>query len=673
MKRSMILVLLFAIASIAYSQAQESPDTTKTYKLEGITVEGIRADAKTPVSQKTVSTVELNKINFGQEPNLLLTKLPAFTAYSDAGSYSNYSYIRLRGIDQTRINMTLDGAPLNDPEDQGVYFANFTNFLQSTSDVQVQRGVGTSTNGVASFAGSMNFNSVALTDRGGDVQYGIGSFNSNRFTIGYSTGLTKEVAFYTRYSNSKSDGYKYHSGNQSYSWFFGGGWFGETDAVKVFGFIGSTKDGLAYAAVPMADILRDPRTNIVSPLESDDFRQNFVQVQYLKQYDDKFSMNASVYYSHLNGWFTWDGTSYELPVFNYKLQSDLYGGLVNYNAVFDNTSLHFGIHVNTYRRDHSMNYLGDKFDQYFNSGYKSEESIFLKGTQKIDKLSVFADMQFRGVNFKYVPQKENGTGERSVNWMFFNPRIGVTYAISNYTDYYASVGMTGREPTRLDMFAGGDYIDSTNVSELGDLSRVKPEYNVDFEFGVNYHNENLSYKLNGYAMKFRNEIAAVGPMGALGLPLRKNVESSYRLGIEFDGTYKFGRFTLTNNSSFNHSKILKYVTDYNDAVHNNVTPLMTPTIISNTSVGYDGRILGLTLEGRYVSSAYIDNENTTMVPEYFVMDATLNVHFTDRILISLQYNNFTDKRYFTGGYVSDQPYYYTQAPANYYMTFKVGF
>jgi len=320
-----------------------------------------------------------------------------------------------------------------------------------------------------------------------------------------------------------------------------------------------------------------------------------------------------------------------------------------------------------------MNYIGDTFDQYFNSGYKNEQSIFTKVTHKIDKISLFADLQFRGVNFTYEPQKEIGIGRKYVDWMFCNPRVGITYSKSDYTDYYISIGSTGREPTRLDMFAGGDYIDSTNVAELGDLTRVKPEYVTDVEFGINYHGENLSYKLNGYVMKFRNEIAAIGPMGALGLPLRKNVESSYRLGIEFDGTYKFGKFILSNNSSFNNSSILKYVTDYNDAVHNNVTPLMTPKFISNTSFGYDGRILGLTLEGRYVSSAYIDNENTTMVSEYFVMDATLNVHFTDKLLLSIQYNNLTDKRYFSGGYVSDQPYYFTQAPKNYYMTLKVTF
>ena len=238
--------------------------------LEAATITAVRGDAAAPVARASIDQAELERRYFGQELPLLLTASPSITAYSDAGSYSGYAYMRLRGIDQSRINITLDGIPLNDPEDHFVYFSNFPDLTNSLRSVELQRGVGASSNGVASYAGSLTMESVSLAgaQRGGDLQLERGSFDSNRGSIEYATGLLpSKLSFYGRVSAQETEGYRYHSGNRSGSFFASGGYFGDRDIVKLVAFGGRARNGLAYLAAS-STISSRTRGRIPSPSRS---------------------------------------------------------------------------------------------------------------------------------------------------------------------------------------------------------------------------------------------------------------------------------------------------------------------------------------------------------------------------------------------------------------------
>ncbi len=266
--------------------------------LEASTITAVRGDDAAPVTRATIDEAELDRRYFGQELPLLLTTAPSVTAYSDAGSFSGYSYMRLRGIDQTRINITLDGIPLNDPEDHFVYFSNFPDLTNSLQSVELQRGVGASSNGVASYAGSLMMESVSLAggQRGGEVQLERGSFDSNRGSLEYATGLLpSRLSLYARGSVQQTEGYRRNSSNRSESFFLSGGYFGDRDIVKLVAFGGRARNGLAYLAASAEDLAADPRANPLTESERDDFFQDFASAQYTRLLGPDASVGVTAY------------------------------------------------------------------------------------------------------------------------------------------------------------------------------------------------------------------------------------------------------------------------------------------------------------------------------------------------------------------------------------------
>src|SRR4051794_36502269 len=232
--RALAIAAPFLFTSVAFAQrpAKDSSrtDTTPAQKLERVMISAVRASGTAPISEKTLSTQELTRRNFGEDvPLLLQGAAPSLTSYAETANYWGYSYIRLRGIDQSRINLTLDGIPLNDPEDQVLYFADFPDLASSLRSVQVQRGVGTSSNGTAAYAGSINMETLPLAgaERGGSVQVTGGSFGSRRASVAYQSGLLpNRFAWYVRASDLRTGGYRYHSGVDGRSVFMSAGYFG---------------------------------------------------------------------------------------------------------------------------------------------------------------------------------------------------------------------------------------------------------------------------------------------------------------------------------------------------------------------------------------------------------------------------------------------------------------
>lgn len=651
---------------------QTSDSTAFSTELEELTVIGsIRADEKTPVTQKTLTLSQIENSSFGQELPMLLNTTQSVTSYSDAGNYFGYTYFRLRGIDQTRINFTLNGIPLNEPEDQGVYFNNFVDFTNSIESMQIQRGVGTSTNGVASFGGSINFQPVSLSKPLVEFQLGLASYNTQRYSLEYCTGIQNNYSVYLRYSDVSSDGYKYNSANKSESVYLSAGLFYEKDIITYNTFYGNQKNQMAYLATSIDDIGINPRINYLSPDERDHFKYWFNSLQHTTNRFLDVTLITSIYYIKLDGNYDY---LYSPDMYNYRLNSNFMGFISNISKSFGDVKMDGGIHINTYDRQHSSIVKPIETDLYNNTGKKNEFSTFFKIAYEYGTTVFYGDIQFRSVKFSYLPDRNYDIQVDDINWKFLNPKIGFLMKLGRNITYYSSIGMTQREPNRLDMLQGYDDIDEYNYVDIVSLSNVKPEKIINIETGVKFEYTKFKFNITAFTMQFENEIAAVGQISTVyALPLRKNVPSSSRHGFEFDMLWNVSdRFYIENNVTLMNANIDKYTTDYDSITYTDVTPLLTPNTIVNTKFNYDLSLFNVSLIGKYVSQSYLDNENTVVMPQYYVWDFVLQIKIWQHS-IDFRANNITNRQYYTGGYVGEPgvPYYYVQMPLNFVGTLKI--
>lgn len=667
------MLLLLLVTTNLTILAQVSDSVAFKIELSELNVIGsIRADENTPVTQKTLSLSEIHKFSYGQELPMFLNNSQSVITQSDAGNYYGYTYMRLRGIDQTRINFTLNGVPLNEPEDQGAYFNNYVDFTNSIQSMQIQRGVGTSTNGVASFGGSINFQSLSLANKFIEAEVGLASYNTHRYTLAYCTGIQNNYSIYARYSDVQSDGYKYHSANDSRSFYLNTGLFYDNDIIKYTGFYGFQKNQMAYLATSIYDIRIDPRTNYLSSNEWDNFKYLFNSVQYITQRIPNIILTSTFYYIRLNGGYDY---LYSPDMYNYNLKSNFYGFITNANTKFDDIKLDGGIHINWYERQHN-GILKPNTNLYSNKGDKNEFSIFGKISYDYYGATFYGDLQFRTVHFKYIPDINSGVNVAPITWNFLNPKIGFLFKLNDNIVYYSSIGYMQREPNRLDMFQGYDNIDTYNYTDVGNLSQVKPEKVSDIEGGIKFTYDDFYFNINGFSMEFQDEIAAVGKYSEIySLPLRKNVPKSNRYGVEFEFYWKLNEFfSILNNTTLMKAQINTYKTDYDSLIYYNVSPLLTPATISNTTFTYDAKAFEVSLTGKYVSQSYLNNENTVKLPQYYIWDFTLKIPFS-YFLLDFRVNNITDQQYYTGGYVNINepgiPYYFVQMPLNFVGTLKV--
>ncbi len=378
------LFLLIISFCISFSlKAQE--DSLKTENLSEIIVT-YQADQTTPVTFQNISAKEIKQKSIGQEPSFLLSQTPSITNYSDAGNSQGYSYFRIRGIDQTRINISLDGVPLNEPEDQGAYFSNYPDIFNSVSKVQIQRGVGTSQNGVASYGGSVQLFSPNLYDSVAIFGIGYGSFDSFRAFGEYGSGIKNKKAIYVRASKIYSDGYKYNSSNSSQSAFLSTGLFLDKSSWKINLLAGNQRNELAWLGVSDSLIAKDRRTNN-NINERDNFVQILAQLQNNYNPTANSSIQSSIYYTFLKGGYDFNLNGFlGLPtteeLFRYDFQSNLIGFFSNYTYSNKNLNWTTGVHANIYQRKHtgSEQILGEL---YVNTGFKNEASVFFENRLSI--------------------------------------------------------------------------------------------------------------------------------------------------------------------------------------------------------------------------------------------------------------------------------------------------
>lgn len=656
------LVLLFISRLIL---AQDTLQIDSSYKLNEVLVT-YQADRLTPITFQNISSKEIKAKSTGQEPSFLLSESPAITVYSDAGSTQGYSYIRMRGIDQTRINISLDGVSLNEPEDQGAYFSNYPDIFNSVSKVQIQRGVGTSKNGVASYGGSIQLFSPNLYDTTKTtLGFGYGSFNSLRAFGEFNSGIKNRKALYVRASQIYSDGYKYNSSNNSQSVFLSSALFYDKSTWKINLLVGHQHNHLAWLGVSDSLISVDRKTN-ANKNEKDQFTQCLAQVQNNWRPNVSSLIQSSIYYTFLKGNYDFNLNGFlGLPttneLYNYAFQSNLFGFFSNYTYSLRHFNWITGVHGNIYDRQHtgSEKTLGQL---YTNTGYKNEVSVFTKADYTFKWLTFFADIQYRYSSFDY-----KGTiAFDKMQWHFINPKAGFSAELKPNSIIYYSIGSTSREPTRNDIFGGSDDLLADSQGNAI-LSITNPEHVIDHELGFRHKSQKLNFDLNLYYMDFKNEIVLNGKFGPNGLVLTNKVEQSYRTGVELSVTYKVSKhFSLINNSSFNYSRIKEQKEIFN--------PILTPPIIINQEAVYFYKGFSFAVSARYQDKSHIDFANTSLIKSYFLLNGRVEYEING-FQLGVFVNNITNSKYFNNGYVDSDgsKKYFVQAPTNLTTSIKYSF
>jgi iron complex outermembrane receptor protein len=642
---------------------------------EEVVVAAVRADAEAPVTTRDLDRAEIESLNTGQEMPFLLKQVPSVTQYSDSGSATGYSYIYLRGIPQTRMNVTLDGVPLNEPEDSAFYFANFGDFANAIESLQVQRGVGTSTVGASSFVGSINFASIDLKERvQADVRLGSGSFGTNRVSAAVHSGrLAGGLKLYGQVAYQDTDGFRRHSGMTQQSVYVGASRDTDTSFFKVFGFAGHERSQLSFLATDEETLEQDLRFNPMSTDERDDFGQRFVTAQYHRALGPAAEFAVQGYYNGADGWYRiQDGTG---GLYQYGLDWRSAGATATYHAVRGALDFTWGAHLNDFESHHSRDIVNGP-TEYTNRGFKNEVNSFAKLGYASGRWHHYGDVQVRWARFRYDGDEDVG----SIDWTFFNPKAGTRYDLGRGMSVYGSVGLAGREPARSDMLQGQD-----NPTMPYDLAAVKPEHVVNVEAGVEYSRPGLSLQANVYSMEFRNEIAQTGELSETYLPLRSNVDRSFRRGVEVDLTWQpWSVLRLRHSATYSYNRIRSWTQFYDvcDAAgnwtastslaHSNVPPLLTPAALVNLAADYTP-VPWLTVgaAGRYVGAAHLDNTGSPAfkAPGFFGFDADVSVALS-RLLpfaagagprLRVQVTNVLDnRRMFPGGYSYQ---YFTQDAA----------
>jgi iron complex outermembrane receptor protein len=646
--------------------------------LERLTVTAIRATDAAPVASTTLGETRLDRDYSGQDVPLTLRQAPSVTAYSESGSLLNYSYFRIRGIDQSRVNITLDGIPLNEPEDQQIYFSDFPDLTSSIQSVQVQRGVGTSTYGQAAFGGSVNFATHSLTGapRSTTLDVGAGSFGTARSTLQFNSGaLANRLAFHARVSGMRSDGYRAGATSAANSAFVSGGYYGDRDLVKFTATTGLERNGQTYAAVPEDELRTNPRANPLAGV-GDKYRESFATLSYTRLLSTDVSAGLTAYGFTTRGFYDYPSGA-PGPALRYR-SSSRWGGVIGaVHVVKGNVTVDGGVHGMTYSKDHEFDDRPDlQYPGYSNTGYKTEASGFTKASVALGSTTLFGDLQVRTAEFRYRPTEGYGLDEVYQRWTFVNPKVGVTWQAAERVSLFASYGTTGREPTRGDLFAGADDVTPDDAPALLPLTRVKPEHVNDLEVGGTVSAGRARLTVGVFDMRFRDEIARTGATTPLGYDIRGNVGKSYRRGIELDAAFAVTRSIDLNSSlTVSRNRIETYRDEGTGITYTDVDPVLTPTFLASQQLSWRATSrLTLTADSRYQGMSYLaprDDERLTS-PPFHVLDGGLRYELGSAAL-ALYGRNLLDRWAYPSGDVSSDgtPRYFILAPRSLDVTLSV--
>jgi iron complex outermembrane receptor protein len=700
--RTLLLALIVCPAALRGDGPAPTPTPVPAAtRSENVVVRAIRGETEAPVTKTDLDRPALAGKAWGQELPALLSDTPSVTQYSETGSGQGYAYFTLRGLPQTRVNMTFDGVPLNEPEDSAVYTADFGNLALNVASVEVQRGVGTSTFGAAAFAGSVNLESLdAARTPSLAVSLGGGSFGTARASADWNAGtFGGGWRLSLRPSWQTTDGFREHSGAKQDSLFFTAVRDFASSSLRISGFVGEERIRQSFLAVEPEILAKDLAFNPMSPDERDHFHEFLGTAQWTLALGDDASLSLQPYAVGAGGWYRLYSDDTRTDLQEYGLSWLFGGGIATLARKLGPLRLTLGAHAYDYKSTHTLD-DGDGSRLYANHGTKSEVSGFLKLLWDAGRWHPFLDAQVRHARLGY----EGSAGDAAKGWTFFNPKAGVRLDLSDRASAYLSVGRTEREPGRSDLLYGED-----NASAPPDFSAVKPESVWDVELGAEWRARTLALKANLYDMEFRDEIAATGELSPIGLPLRRNVDRSFRRGIEVEASWQaLDALRLSAAAAASRNRISSWtqfydVYDANGAwagttsrTFHDVAPVATPPFLA-TLGAETAAIPGLTLgaTGRYVAASWLDNANTDglVAPRTFQLDATFVVDLARWIpsgkpRLKVQVNNVLDNRkLWPRGYsylyanrdasgaetLAGTPYYYPLATRSAYVSLDLGF
>ncbi|MFE3846400.1 TonB-dependent receptor [Flavobacterium sp. LB3P45] len=689
-----LLSVIFSLLSV-YSFSQVK-DTTKVNQLDEILVSAVRVTSKTPVSFSNLDKKELKFRNLGQDIPILMNYLPSVVTTSDAGNGVGYTGIRVRGSDATRVNVTINGIPFNDSESHGTYWVNMPDFASSVESLQLQRGVGTSTNGAGAFGASLNM----LTDSyaavsNGEISNSFGSFNTQKHTVKFSTGLMNdhfEIA--GRLSALKSDGYVDRGASDLKSYFLQGTYVGKTTLIKALAFGGKEKTYQSWNGIDEATLNSDRTFNSSGIFtdefgktrfydnETDNYQQDHYQLHWNEKVSNNWSTNLAFHYTKGKGYYEnykedAKFSSYGLTpiVINGAtikktdlirqkwLDNDFYGTTFSANYKSDKLDVIFGGGYNKYEGNHfgkviwarfaSQSELGDHY--YDDYATKTDGNIFAKANYQIAaKISLFGDLQLRNVHYK-VNSYETGLVNDTFN--FFNPKAGLNYDINTNNKLYFSYARANREPNRTD-YEGGN---------------AKPEKLNDFEMGWRYDADKVQFNSNVYYMAYKDQLILTGKLDDVGSPIRSNSEKSYRLGLEVDATIALSKqFIIRPNFTLSANKNIDLAVE--GEYYGTTDIAYSPAVIVGNIIVYKPlENLQISWLQKFLGEQYMNNIElpAAKLANYFVNDLNIAYEIKPKsvfksIVITGLVNNILDKKYVSNGYMYDvYPYYYPQAGINF--------
>ena len=719
MKKYILFVLLVSTPILAQdvNNSKNLDSLTSIFNLEEVTVSAIKAKNDTPVSFVNLSKENIEKTNLAQDIPILLKNTPSVVTHSDAGAGIGYSSIRIRGSDQTRINVTINGIPYNDSESMQVYWVDLPDFASSIENIQIQRGVGTSTNGPGAFGGSINIQTNSASESPFfEINNTLGSFGTVKNSVGFSTGFIDNFELSGRVSRIKSDGYIDRSGSNLRSYFLQGVYRDENSLIKVLNFAGHEITDQAWYGVDSSTLETNRKYNMAGEYydefgntlyyedQVDNYKQNHLQIHWNQIYQNGWNSNFGIHFTNGKGFFENYNLGYGSSDYIDRrwLDNDFYGILYSLNKKTEDFNANIGGSLNKYNGLHYGEYLW--YDQinstvnqydfkekfYDDFGDKGEFNIYAKIDYYItDKLTLYGDLQFRNIKYEagisanstltgYI---EDGFENLDKSFNFFNPKFGLFYNLNNNNNLFFSFARAHREPTRTD-YANGN----PNEEKLD-----------DFELGWKLNSNNLALSLNAFYMIYEDQLVLTGQRDINGYEIRRNIGESYRVGIEFDSSIKLNnKLNIETNFSLSENKNKDFYSTFDGNLKNfgNTDLAYSPNLIFNNILNFNpNKKVLISLRSKYVSEQFFAQSNSPIskLESFFINDINF-VHdvdlpnISDDIKFKVLVNNLFDYKYSAyGGYYSydiqednqvktyEGTYYYPQSGINILVGLDVKF
>ncbi len=716
--RSISTVLIFTCFSIT-ANCQDKIKKSDTLLLQPIEIKSVRANDKAPFTKTNITKKEIEQLNLGQDFPYILNQIPSVVINSDAGNGVGYTGIRIRGTDATRINMTLNGIPYNDAESQGIYFVDLPDIASSVNSIQVQRGVGTSSNGAGAFGATINLSTNEINDTSYlELNNTYGSFNTWKNTIKIGSGLlANHFTIGARGSLLSSDGFIDRAKSDLKSFYVSAAYISAKNSLRLNIFSGKEKTYQAWYGIPES-YLKTNRTFNEAGNEKPgepyaNQTDNYVQTHYQLFYNHKinyhWAFNTAVFLTKGNGYYeqykaAQKYKSYGLPDYNNGttvikktdlvrqlwLDNNFYGTIFSLQKQTNKTNFTLGGGWNKYDGLHygiiTWAPAGVPKDyQYYNlSAYKQDFNLFSKLQQQLSThFDGFIDIQARGIKYDINGFKKNPKLVINKKYFFINPKAGLAYNKDKY-NAYLSYSLASKEPNREDFEAG--------------IDQPKPETLHDLELGAEKKMAKYSFGATAYYMYYHNQLVLTGKINDVGAYTRTNTPSSYRLGIEIQGKANFiSWLNGAANIAFSRNKIknfTEYVDDYDNGgqkalQYDNTDISFSPHVVAGATMNIipikNGEV---SLISKYVGRQFLDNTSnlSRSLNPFYTQDARVSFKINNKIPKEInfifQVNNLFNKKYEPNGYtysyfssamLTTQNYYFPMAGTNFMAAINVKF